>query len=103
MSVIVKKAETQLVSVVEKAMKQAMEKGELPPAELLPIKTEIPADRKNGDYSTNAAMAHARVFRSAPVKIAQSIMNNLDLSDTYFEKCECAGAGFLNFTLSGKT
>lgn len=102
MSVIVKKAETQLVSVVEKAMKQAMEKGELPPAELLPIKTEIPADRKNGDYSTNAAMAHARVFRSAPVKIAQSIMNNLDLSDTYFEKCECAGAGFLNFTLSGK-
>lgn len=102
MSVIVKKAEAQLVSVVEKAMKQAMEKGELPHAELLPIKTEIPADRKNGDYSTNAAMAHARVFRNAPVKIAQSIMNNLDLSDTYFEKCECAGAGFLNFTLSGK-
>lgn len=102
MSVIVKKAEAQLVSVIEKAMKQAMEKGELPQAELLPIKTEIPADRKNGDYSTNAAMAHARVFRSAPVKIAQSIMNNLNLSDTYFEKCECAGAGFLNFTLSGK-
>lgn len=102
MSVIVKKAEAQLVSVVEKALKQAMDKGELPQAELLPIKTEIPADRKNGDYSTNAAMAHARVFRSAPVKIAQSIMNNLDLSNTYFEKCECAGAGFLNFTLSGK-
>lgn len=102
MSVIVKKAEAQLVSVVEKAIKQAMEKGELPQAEPLPIKTEIPADRKNGDYSTNAAMAHARVFRSAPVQIAQSIMNNLDLSDTYFEKCECAGAGFLNFTLSDK-
>ena len=102
MSIIVKDAEKQLETAVVEAIKKAIEKGELPEAELLPIKIEIPADRKNGDYSTNAAMAHARAFRLAPVKIAAAIMDNLELEGTYFEKCEVAGAGFLNFTLSGK-
>ena len=102
MSFLVKKAEQQLEAAVIAAIKKAIEKGELPEAELLPVKTEVPADRKNGDYSTNAAMAHARAFRMPPVKIADAIINNLDLSGTYFEKCECAGAGFLNFTLSGQ-
>lgn len=102
MSMLVKKAEKQLEAAVIAAIKKAIEKGELPEAELLPIKIEIPADRKNGDYSTNAAMAHARAFRLPPVKIAAAITENLELSGTYFEKCEVAGAGFLNFTLSGK-
>ncbi len=102
MSILVKTAEKQLADAIVAAIKKAIEKGQLPEAELLPIKTEIPADRKNGDYSTNAAMAHARAFRLPPVKIAGAIMENLDLEGTYFEKCEIAGAGFMNFTLSGK-
>lgn len=99
---LVKKAEQQLQETIASAIKKAIAKGELPEAEILPIKTEVPADRKNGDYSTNAAMAHARAFRLPPVKIANAIIENLELDGTYFEKCECAGAGFLNFTLSGK-
>lgn len=102
MSVLVKTAEKQLQEIIAAAINKAIAGGLLPEAELLPIKTEIPADRKNGDYSTNAAMAHARAFRMPPVKIAGAIMDNLDLSGTYFEKCEVAGAGFLNFTLSEK-
>ena len=101
MSILVKTAEKQLTCAITAAIKKAIEKGQLPEAELLPLKTEIPADRKNGDYSTNAAMAHARAFRLPPVKIAGAIMENLDLGGTYFEKCEIAGAGFMNFTLSG--
>lgn len=100
MSILVKKAEQQLQEAVTLAIKKAIEKGDLPDAELLPIKIEIPADRKNGDYSTNAAMAHARAFRMPPVKIAAAVINNLELENTYFSSCECAGAGFLNFTLS---
>ena len=69
MSILVKTAEKQLACAIESAIRKAIEKGQLPEAELLPIKTEIPADRKNGDYSTNAAMAHARAFRLPPVKI----------------------------------
>ncbi len=101
MSILVKTAEKQLACAITSAINKAIEKGQLPEAELLPIKTEIPADRKNGDYSTNAAMAHARAFRLPPVKIAEAITENLDLKGTYFEKCEIAGAGFMNFTLSG--
>lgn len=100
MSILVKTAQKQLQDAVTLAIKKAISSGALPEAELLPIKTEIPADRKNGDYSTNAAMAHAKAFRMPPVKIAAAIIDNLDLEGTYFEKCECAGAGFLNFTLS---
>lgn len=102
MSIFVKKAEQQLHDAVIAAIRNAITKGELPEAELLPIKIEVPADRKNGDYSTNAAMAHARAFRLPPMKIAAAIMENLELDGSYFEKCEVAGAGFLNFTLSGK-
>lgn len=102
MSIFVKKAEQQLHDAVVAAIKKAITKGELPEAELLPIKIEVPADRRNGDYSTNAAMAHARAFRLPPMKIASAIIENLELEGSYFEKCECAGAGFLNFTLSGK-
>ncbi len=102
MSVLVKKAEAGLQAAVENAIKKAIEAGSLPEAEILPIKTEIPADRKNGDYSTNAAMAHAKAFRMPPIKIAAAITENLELEGTYFEKCEVAGAGFLNFTLSDK-
>ncbi len=100
MSILVKTAQKQLQDAVTLAIRKAIANGILPEAELLPIKTEIPADRKNGDYSTNAAMAHAKAFRMPPVKIAAAIIENLDLEGTYFEKCECAGAGFLNFTLS---
>lgn len=102
MSILVKKAEAELQSAIEKAIKKAIAEETLPEAELLPIKTEIPADRKNGDYSTNAAMAHAKAFRMPPIKIATAITENLELEGTYFEKCEVAGAGFLNFTLSDK-
>ena len=100
MSILVKTAERQLTDGVTAALRRAMESGALPQADLAPFKIEIPADRKNGDYSTNAAMAHARAFRMAPAKIAQAIIENMDLSGTYFSRCEAAGPGFINFTLA---
>ena len=96
----VKTAEKQLIEAVNAAIEKAMEKGALPQAETVPFKIEVPADRKNGDYSTNAAMAHARAFRMPPVKIAAAIKDELTLDGTYFSECEIAGAGFMNFTLS---
>lgn len=102
MSYIVKAAEEQLTAAVEAAIKKAMAGGLLPETEIQPFKTEIPADRRNGDYSTNAAMAHARAFHMAPIKIAQILIENLELDNTYFSSCTAAGAGFMNFTLSEK-
>ena len=100
MNTIPKIAETQISTVCLAALNKAMSSGALPAAELLPFKVEIPADRKNGDYSTNIAMAHARAFRLPPIKIAGAILENMDLSGTYFASCEAAGGGFINFRLS---
>lgn len=71
------------------------------PAEPIPaFNTEIPADAKNGDISTNAAMVCARPFKSNPRKIAENIISKVQLAGTFFEKCEVAGPGFINFFYS---
>ncbi len=98
MSMLVSKATGQLRDAVQRAIAQAQEKGQLPQADLPAFTLEVPADRAHGDWACNAAMAGARAFKSAPRKIAEAIRENLDLSGTYFESCEIAGPGFLNFT-----
>ena len=100
MNSIPKIAEAQIGEICTAAIHKAIAGGALPEAALLPFKVEIPADRKNGDYSTNIAMAHARAFRIPPIKIAQTIIDHISLDGTYFASCEAAGAGFLNFRLN---
>ena len=71
------------------------------PAEPVPaFNTELPADSKNGDVSTNAAMVCARPFRNNPRKIAEAIVSKIDLNGSYFARCEVAGPGFINFFYS---
>ena len=93
-----KTAKTQLKNAVSTAIKTAIDKGELINADIPDFVIETPADRKNGDFATNAAMAGARVFRTAPVKIAQAITSNIELEDTFFERCEVPGLS-TSFTL----
>ena len=93
-------AQEQICALIEGALKSAIADGALPAADLLPIKIEIPADPKNGDFSTNAAMAHARAFRMPPMKIAQAILDRISLEDTCFSSVSAAGAGFINFVLA---
>ncbi len=100
MSKTVDKAQNQIKQLVEKAISAAQEKGELAAGEINSFSVEVPADRNNGDFSTNAAMVNARAFRSAPVKIAQAIVGNMDYSETYFTKVTIAGPGFINFYLA---
>lgn len=98
MSQLVEKARQQLRGAIGAALKSAIASGELPEAELPTFALEVPADRAHGDWACNAAMAGARAFHAAPRKIAEAIAARLDLEGTYFEKCEIAGPGFLNFT-----
>ena len=101
MSYIVNEAQKQLRDAVNAAVEAAVKNGEFQSAPTAPFNVEIPADRANGDFSANAAMAWARELRSAPKKIAETIVNNINLDSTYFERCESAGPGFLNFYLDG--
>lgn len=99
MSKLVKKAEEQIISAVTTAIKNNIADGTFIEAEIPAFKTEIPADRKNGDYSANAAFMLSKALRMPPRKIAEGILEKIDLKGTYFDKCEVAGPGFINFFL----
>ena len=60
----------------------------------------MPADRAHGDWACNAALVNARTYGTAPRKIADAVLGRLDLSGTFFDRCEVAGPGFLNFYYS---
>lgn len=102
MSKIVKETENSIKTAVVEAIKAAIAKGQLPEGEIPEVNVEVPADRANGDFSTNAAMISARAFRCAPKKIADAIKENISLEGTYLEKCETAGPGFINFYLKDR-
>ena len=99
MSKIVKETENSIKTAVVESIKKAIDKGQLPEGEIPEVNVEVPADRANGDFSTNAAMISARAFRCAPKKIADAVKENISLEGTYLEKCETAGPGFINFYL----
>ena len=62
MSKIVKKTEIELKNIIEQAVKKAVSNGALPEAEMPQFNIEKPANKDNGDYSTNVAMAGAHVL-----------------------------------------
>ncbi len=95
------KASEELRALVAKAMRDAVAAGDLPETDKLPdFLIEQPADPKNGDFATNAAMAGARTFRRAPAQIAKAVVGHLALEGTHFERAEIAGPGFINFFMS---
>ena len=100
MSKLVQQATNELREAIEAAIKAAVADGSLPEADIPAFTLEVPADRSHGDWACNAAMAGARAFRLAPRKIAEAVVSHLDLAPTYFDRCEIAGPGFLNFFLN---
>lgn len=97
MSKIAAETRNNLKTLILEAMGKAVADGQLAAEPIPAFLTEAPADRSNGDLATNAAMACAKAFRLPPRKIAEIIKENLCLDGTYFEKCEIAGPGFINF------
>lgn len=102
MSKMVKEVENKLYEAIESAVKSAIESGDLPQADIPKFIIEKPADKKNGDFSSNIAMAGARAFHGAPRMIAEAIVKNFSLDGGYIDRCEIAGPGFINFYLSDK-
>ena len=68
------------------------------------VALEHPEDLKNGDYSTNVALAVAKKIGENPKQLAEKICKELERLnvDNNIEKFEVAGAGFINFYLSRK-
>lgn len=102
MSYIVNEVQNKLKKIIACASEKAAEKGTLAAVPSGTFNVEIPADRANGDFSTNAAMAWARELKNAPRKIADAIIAEVSLEGTYFERVEVAGPGFINFYLGDR-
>ena len=102
MSKIVKETESKLYDAIVNAVNTATDNGDLPEAQMPKFIIEKPADKKNGDFSSNIAMAGARAYHQAPRAIAEAIVKNFSFDDGYIDRCEIAGPGFINFYLSDK-
>ena len=102
MSKMVKEVENKLNEAIALAVEKATQSGDLPEAEMPKFIIEKPADKKNGDFSSNIAMAGARTYHQAPRMIAEAIVKNFSLDGGYIDRCEIAGPGFINFYLSDK-
>ena len=102
MSKMVKEVENKLNEAIALAVEKATQSGDLPKAEMPKFIIEKPADKKNGDFSSNIAMAGARAYHQAPRMIAEAIVKNFSLDGGYIDRCEIAGPGFINFYLSDK-
>ena len=102
MANLIQSAKESINELLAAAFARAVEKGQLPAGAALTGSVEIPKDTANGDYAANHAMAGAKALHMAPRKIAEALIENLDLEDSWFSSVECAGPGFINFRLSDK-
>ncbi|MGN0601830.1 MAG: arginine--tRNA ligase [Oscillospiraceae bacterium] len=100
MTNLIKDASQQVRELIMKALGECIAENIFPAEPIPSFNVEIPADPKNGDMSTNAAMVCARAFHTAPRKIAEALCEKIYLNGSYFDKCEVAGAGFINFFFS---
>jgi arginyl-tRNA synthetase len=89
----------EIKSVIEKSILKAINEGVIPDMQMPEITIEIPREKENGDFSTNVAMQLTKIAKKPPRQSAEIIIQNIDLKDTYIEKVECAGPGFINFYL----
>ncbi|MBR6533244.1 MAG: arginine--tRNA ligase [Clostridia bacterium] len=102
MSVVVNKAKEEIKNIIITATEKAMADGSLQTAELSAFTIEVPSNRSHGDYAVNAAMVWSRLFKCAPRMIAEAIISHATFEDSYIEKAEIAGPGFINLFLSQK-
>ncbi|MFF4846338.1 ArgS-related anticodon-binding protein NrtL [Streptomyces sp. NPDC001194] len=90
-----------LSSTVARAVRRAVEDGELPAAAEVPERVVIERTRPGGvgDYATPVAFQVARAARRPPAEVARVIAEGL-AAEPGIERVEITGAGFLNFTLA---
>lgn len=102
MANLIEQAKTEIDALIQAAYQKAAAAGMLPEGATLTGNVEIPKDTKNGDYAANHAMAGAKALHMAPRKIAETLVDAMDLTDSYCSSVEVAGPGFMNFRLSEK-
>ena len=88
-----------LTQLIEKAIKKAQKKGDLPQFDLPEVTIERPKEATHGDYATPVCLGMARLARMAPVQIAEKVVARMDRPD-FIGSVDVAHPGFINVTLS---
>ncbi len=99
MADLIKLASAQIRELMLDSLGRLVASGKAPSEPLPDFRVEIPADKSHGDFAANTAMVCAKIFKSAPRKIAEMICEEIVLDGTYFDRVEIAGPGFINFFL----
>ena len=99
---LVESAKNQIDELINNACSKARTLGVLPDGAPLLGTVEIPRDITHGDYAATHAMAAAKELKLPPRKIAEVLLENIDLKDSYFNNITIAGPGFINFSVSDK-
>ena len=96
---MIQNAKTQVLELTLQAYNKAADAGLLPAGCPVQPSVEIPKDTANGDYTTTFCLAAAKALKKNPRELAQLLLDNMELSGSYFTSAAMAGPGFLNFTL----
>jgi arginyl-tRNA synthetase len=94
---VIEYAKKQIDKLLADACEKARASGKLPEGDPMAGTVEIPKDAMHGDYAATHAMAAAKVMKLAPRKIAEALIEYLDIEGSFFSSVSVAGAGFINF------
>ena len=90
---------SQIQQLVSQALEQLANDGIIP-TDALPVPViERTRDRRHGDFACNVAMVLAKAARCRPRDLAENLVAAMPES-ALVAKCEIAGPGFINFSLS---
>ena len=81
------------------SLKESIKKGEINITDIPEIMLEVPRQKEHGDLATNIAMLLSKQAKKPPRVIAETILKNIDIDNTYIKNIEIAGPGFINFKL----
>jgi arginyl-tRNA synthetase len=85
-----------IASVVENALREALEREELTSSPLPSVIIGTPSNPEHGDFSCNIAMQMAKSERKAPRQVAEILLRRIGNGQGLLTKAEIAGPGFIN-------
>lgn len=95
-----------LQSRIQQAFEEAIDKAAASEGwtiENMPaVELEVPKEKSHGDLATNVAMQLTREVKLAPRRIAEVLIQHLNLAGTFVESVEIAGPGFINLRLNNQ-
>lgn len=99
-SSVIRRVQNDIKERIAKAIDKAKQKGDIPGYVEADIKIHMPSKPEQGDFTTSVAMALASEMKCDGRSAAGAIVRYLSLEDSWIQRVDIAGPGFLNFFLS---